>query len=391
MRRWIFVLLSLSITPTTLAEVLVVDPPGTPGALYTSVTIAVDAATDGDVIVVRGAGHGAFTVERKSLVIAGDPALTPLLQGRVTIRNLRRRQQVVLKDLQIAPALNGGIHVDQCEGPVWVEGVRVDQPYLPVNAVHGITVQDSTRVSLHDCRFVGSRAVAEAGAAGLLVERSEVYAFGCEFMGGTAFDLPSGPGAVVRDALLEASGCSIWGGDGAPGVASAVCLDHNGATGLEVQGRDSVVRLEETEVRGGVAPEPFFSCPGGVPGEAELVFDGRLIRLPGSARTLNLHLLATPSATLRAEYRGPSEEFVWLMVSPEQSRRGVLLPDPTQASMVFLGMIRDQGFRQRRFELPGTPEGSVFFFQAIARSALTGPRTIRHSNGRFVRIPLPEE
>ena len=68
---------------------------------HATIQAAVDAATDGDLILVKDTGspYASFTVDGKGLTVIGDTGNRPVLLGSAFIRNLGPDQRVVLRRL----------------------------------------------------------------------------------------------------------------------------------------------------------------------------------------------------------------------------------------------------------------------------------------------------
>ncbi|HVQ26270.1 MAG TPA: hypothetical protein VMV01_13880, partial [Planctomycetota bacterium] len=120
-----------ALSPAARAGVLVVDGPA--GSGYPNVQAAVDAATNGDVILVRQGGGGLFTIAGKSLTVIADrgadaACTTELAQGNPmggslnnVVRDIGPGGVVVLRGL-----LLGGLEISNVQGTVWVEDCTVE-------------------------------------------------------------------------------------------------------------------------------------------------------------------------------------------------------------------------------------------------------------------------
>ena len=116
------------------AEVLVVDADGS--ADFTTLQAAIDAARDGDLILVRHGDYGAAKIVGKGLHLAvlGDDVVT---SGDVELRNLAPGQTVLLSGL---PATRPGglgprLIIDGCAGSVRIHGCRIDPSLQPLGSV----------------------------------------------------------------------------------------------------------------------------------------------------------------------------------------------------------------------------------------------------------------
>ncbi len=74
-----------SLSTLSQAGVLVVAPSGAP---FTTIQTAVDAAVDGDVVLVKPGTYGGFTLNSKSLALVSDPAGAAHIAGATLIANV---------------------------------------------------------------------------------------------------------------------------------------------------------------------------------------------------------------------------------------------------------------------------------------------------------------
>jgi hypothetical protein len=91
------------LSPTAAAQpkLWIVSRSGCPLVHFAEIQPAVDAAADGDVILVRpGAGYAAFTVDAKSIAVCFEGIGGGFVAGSVTVRNLRANQSVLLHGFQ---------------------------------------------------------------------------------------------------------------------------------------------------------------------------------------------------------------------------------------------------------------------------------------------------
>ena len=144
---------------------LVLNDPLNPTGDFLQIQPAVDAAAEGDVIVVRSTTttftYEAFTIDGKSVTVIGDFQGSLLVFGGtealpircMTVRNLAPDQRVVVRDLRIGtdPIEPGG-HVEDCTGPVFLEGVEFLGPWLSDEPA--LLVEDSPTVVLTDCELI---------------------------------------------------------------------------------------------------------------------------------------------------------------------------------------------------------------------------------------------
>jgi hypothetical protein len=80
----------------------------------------VDAAADGDVLLVRAGTDPSLLIQGKSLSIVVEPLANALIQGVLTIEQLSSAQCVVITGLKVFPTLPGpaAVSIQNCLGHV---------------------------------------------------------------------------------------------------------------------------------------------------------------------------------------------------------------------------------------------------------------------------------
>jgi hypothetical protein len=118
----------LALAVPTRAEVHVVAPTVGPGVDFTDLQTAINAAAEGDTILVRDGAYGPyFYIAGKSLSVVADGASVRLTTGinigdpALWIGGLSQGQEVLVRGLRCEM----GVAVSQCEGAVWFDEVIV--------------------------------------------------------------------------------------------------------------------------------------------------------------------------------------------------------------------------------------------------------------------------
>jgi hypothetical protein len=155
----ILVLLVLGAPLATVApaqQVHVVDDSGGVGVEFTSLTAAVQAAGNGDVLLMRSGTYSqAFTIDGKSLVLAADTGAAVDLQGwPVTIRNLGTSQAVTLRGLH---GFATGWKLESNAGTVWFEDCFLE--FGGAFDPGTISAVDCAHVVVTRCEIVGLMAI----------------------------------------------------------------------------------------------------------------------------------------------------------------------------------------------------------------------------------------
>jgi hypothetical protein len=369
MRSIVTTALSLVLfTSKVLADVIIVDDDA-PGADYTSLQQAVDAATEGDLVLVGPGSYGGFLMGGQGTSIVAIPG-TVTVVGRVEILGVPTGSTVVLRGLDIGPnwaALDTVLLIDGCDGSIRLDRCRVfgGHPELKTPA---ILVRESRDVVLYRVRALGVGGFTPSawydglGARALETEASSLASYSNALLGGPGGRGDSGNsclgfcctdggpgGAALRvdtDSSVFVAGGRLTGGPpGWPGsCACLVC--SSGATGAAIQhetGRR--LRLLDTAILGTV--------------------EGLSQDIPGSARTLVLPLPLTTGGSFPVQIAGEPLEGALLVLSLEgtsdqaglaQGAQGVLHSWPPWR--VFrLGALDSDGRLQTEIQLPEVSAG----------------------------------
>ncbi len=164
----------LVLCSSALANVLVVR---TAGAPYTTIQAAVNAAVDGDVILVKQpSSYAGFTITNKALTVVGDGFVVNVT-SRVVVQSLAATRTVVLSQLDVHPP----------------------QGLVPISALVLTGIDGQVRVE--GCTLTGNDGVLDLNCP-------SGYPYGCGTDGGRGVDIGPGTGGVAF------VGCTITGGDG---------------------------------------------------------------------------------------------------------------------------------------------------------------------------------
>jgi hypothetical protein len=202
-----------SLAPLASADVLVVGPPSL-GGTHATIQSAVDAAAEGDVILVAADSPG-FTIDGKGLSVVGWPDLEVEVQGTIRVLDLPAGSTVLLDQLS-------------------VRGASV----FPEAAPALVLSSNSGQVRVHSCTLNGGLGTGFSGCvAG---------------SGGDAVVIDASMGVVLKD-------CDLLGGKAAE-VGSEACEGTRGGDGLRIS--SSVVALY-----GGTAVGGHGGQADGIPGD----------------------------------------------------------------------------------------------------------------------------
>jgi hypothetical protein len=307
------------------AGVLIVDDDGSGDFL--DVQSAVNAAAEGDTILVRDLQVEAFTVGTRSLAIVGLPTdgEDPTVNGELIIAGLMEGQQVVLSHLRLQgkqgpPGYTGGValtvvdsegSISLCDcavtgGPGSLPGGQFG---LPAPGGAGIVAYNCASVTLSSCAVAGGHgsstgSEATDGGVGLFVSSAAVSFVQTSVEGGTG-----GGDSSVAEGGAGGSGVDIELGSVFIGALDVVLRGGAGGAG-SVQwgdGGDGAVidAFSSLQVRGGVpqggsgAAAPGSSAAHGQDGQAIVSAGGVVKTLPGTLPAFTgLDAFALPGDTL---------------------------------------------------------------------------------------------
>lgn len=220
-----------------LADVRTVGPTGQ----YPNLQSAIDAASDGDVLLVAPGAGGAFTVDGKSLVIAGDgDGSVKASCGSFAIRNLGPAQSVVLRNFEQTPSLgfgpNPACRVEQCAGAVFFEDCAL------VDGDPTLLVQSCAAVELARCTVRG-------------------------FVYTPVTSTSSGAAVEMLDAALHVQASTLQGADGKDGVNFSLQAPHPGEPALRASGASFVTAVGSILIGGAGGDGAWAHIGGCVNGE----------------------------------------------------------------------------------------------------------------------------
>lgn len=208
------------------SDVLVVAQNAGPGVDFTSLQNAIDAAKDGDVVLVKTFTGAGATIAAKSLTLVVDSGNVAALSTPLTIHDVAAGSSVVVRGFNVAgPQNSAAVVVANCAGTVWIEGCKLTAPHGATVPSATLFIADSTDVVLLRTTANGANAAAGTGGIGApaLVATgltTRVSAYEATLRGGDASSAPMSHGVEGGDAMrfegLEAfvGGCSLTGGKG---------------------------------------------------------------------------------------------------------------------------------------------------------------------------------
>lgn len=267
------------------ADVRVVAPASAP---FTTIQAAVNAAVDGDVVLVRAGTYAGFTITNKALDVVGDGTVD--ITSAVRVQSLAVTRHVSLTKLRIvAGATGSALVLDANQGGVRVQDCRATGGAgtgacgAATEGGAGIAASACDDVAIVRCVLQGGPGVSgcdgSTGGAGLRAETSKVALFdtfahgdrgglgcwvNCQSCGyGYGYGGIGGSGALVLSSpTLFASGSSLTGGAGG---GNCHATDDGGWGGAGLRLYNSSARAVSCTFQGGPPALNGFPMIPGVP------------------------------------------------------------------------------------------------------------------------------
>jgi len=285
----------LALVADARAGVTIVQPTPGPEPQYTApLQAAIDAAADGEILVLHGTWLSQFdgarvVVDGKGLTIVAAAGTAPAIAS-LKIRNVPAGSQVLVRGLEISDfssALNQALYlsftrVDDCAGGVWFEDCLVvgtagagfifgeSSP-----GFHGVSVRNSAAVEFVRCELTGGKGASEGGVGmgwhpakdggdAVNAVNSKVVFRDCLLTGGK-----SGASSTEPPLELAGDGLRILDGSALLSLCTLTGGEDTGATsdpgsGLVVEGTAAVALRETSAFTGpGSPPAPPIVAPPG--------------------------------------------------------------------------------------------------------------------------------
>jgi hypothetical protein len=334
LRATMLVTLALPGAAFAAGQAFVVAPVIDPGVDFTSPQAAIDAASDGDLVLVREGSYGAVTIGDKSVTLLADTQTTvgEVRLERVRVENLAPGKTVVVRGFELGPAVFVQlVTIVDCGGAIVIEDCGSNPGTVGTFDPPTVGILNSNRVVLVRCEFMGAKAIPSTlaqivGARALYAEASNVFVQGGTLRGGAGANaaalLPGiiapstrgGAGVDLVSGFFHAVGATIEGGRGGNGTNTLQgCVPaSNGGIGLIAGG--AVVRLD-TAIVGGAPGETSGGCAPATAGDAIVVTSGSIAVVADVAREFETTSPAFEGQISTTTVRGVPGEAVFMLRS----------------------------------------------------------------------------
>ncbi len=390
--------LALALTSRAAAgDVLIVDATG--AGDFSDLQPAVDAAKNGDTLLVRAGAYSAPVLVDRDLSIVADEGAAVVVNGLFRVSGMGPLRSLLLSGLQLEGGTNGaGVGTWTMVISANMGSVRLDDCELSghdgtdlKDGGGGLLVDRCMDVALIRCRLEGGDGGNPTydnptiAGQGLSVTDSEVALYRSLVFGGAGgYGVGENPGGYAA-AAAELSGtstlysfyCFFQGGDGggSDDYISPVCTD--GQPGLIVRAKSTAHEQASVFVGGkGGYSSAFDHYCNDAPGTLIL---GSLIPLSGSPRALITQRVVREAEQYQLEVFGQAGDEVWLFASTESDftflpgrHGGWLLARRAPGLRVPLGSIGGGGSLKVDRTQPGLGagvEGILFYLQVVVRDS----------------------
>lgn len=350
-----------------------------------ALNVAVQAAADGDTLLVHAGSYFFFEVNGKSLSILAYPGETVSVTSSnppsARVRNLPLGKTCVVSGIRAY-----SLEVADCLGSVRIAGMRSGAGGIECFA----QIDNSGDVSLTTCAFRGKTNPGPIpGGTGLTILNSNVALYDTSSSGangvslpdvfGVVFGTPGGDGVSVGgSSSVFASNCSWSGGNGGNGSAPNPTCHPGGAGGDGLVANASMpVQLLATTTSGGIGG---LGCGSLSANGSPSV--GAVTNVAGARRALEAPAPVREGSPYSLTVRGEPGDRVILVTSArtrwsfEPLFSGVVLYGPGVRRHP-MGMIGASGVLTANFTAPTLPAGvdaTLLHMQAICVDTNGSPR-----------------
>lgn len=372
--------------------VRIVEPTGTSN--YPNIQAAVDAAVNGDVVLVGAGVYSGFTIPYKALIVAAAPNGGAIVHGSVQIQGLLAGREVALIGLEVSGSNDlPALWVSNCAGHVLLQDCSFTGGGGPYS---GVDVTMSNSVALVRCTATGSLGYSDFGdfygGDGVRCSNSSLAVYDCSLVGGDAqqvCDYPPGDGGWgyrgEPGSLLVASGSSARGGKGGNDCFCGKPPGKGGA-GFAVGSGSALNLLDITATSGPPGISPCGINAGSYP---EIYNQGGTVTMyPGPARKLSpTQAVASDNSIWSLSISGSNGDRIYLPGSRTlgfswvPSTGGVWLIGVPTGPTQLLGLVPSTGVLAAQKAVPDVPlplTHRAVFSQVVAADS---------ANERFLGAP----
>jgi hypothetical protein len=334
----------LALAPLVHGGVTVVAPVG---GEHTSISAAIAAAPEDEIVLVRSGFYGAFTISDKSVHVVADAGATVNVSANVTVQSLSAGKRVTLQGLRIAQGnVQPALWLQGCAGSVRVIATTSTPPFPmlggPSFPPPAAEITGCADVAFDRCELTGTAGAwfglsfGSLPADGVEVHGATVAFHDSTVRGGRGYpghpvaalpNAPGGPGAhagLATTSSIFVSGGAVRGGDGGPGINGATCTDPylhptsggQGGRGVALDAASTLVSIGGS-VSGGAGgasgSAPGCTLPPGPDGPAAT--GGTHSTIAGAPRRLDAIAPAREGGSAQLHFEGQPGDDVFLALT----------------------------------------------------------------------------
>ncbi len=365
----------LAIAVSAQGAVRVVDATGATGS-FTVVQDAIDAAADGDTVLVSAGVYGTVTIDGRDVFLAAEPE-EPVVIGDLVVSNVGASQRVAIVGIDVTSNLNI-VTVTDCAGAILFQDCEIFPTAGTFQLGSAVIVTNSAAVTFIDSRIEKSLPTLLGGGSAITSTDSAVYVHRCVLQGAELVNtttMPSAPGLFMQGGFALVVDTVIRGGDGADAFLipfTTTCQPGGdggpGARLIAGIGAPELVTVGTT-FTAGAGGGPGFTCGGGVDGVPMDVVAGTHETPAVSGRGLTVTGVAPDQSFANFRFTGLPFDFAWQAygfqvaspISYDVNLTGVSFL-AAGAKLVFRGRLDAQGERTVELFLDdlGAPVLNVF-------------------------------
>ena len=386
---------------------------------FSNLQVAVNTASDGDTLLVRGGTYGAIVIDGKGLVIQGEQGVIISVFGlfepatpSIIVRNTSLDQEVQIRGFEtFTPNVIEleNIVLDQCAGPVLFEDCNFSQ-----SGGEAVVIAACDSATFVSCDLFADQTFASTAGQfflahvyypGIVAQESNLFLYDCEVRGSNGPDsssaiflgpdippAPGGVGLILNSSNLLASGCTITGGVGGSDTDAQCENGQDGEAGLEINGSAtfgfSTARLLDTVTTGGTGGTGGCGLPDGSDAPGIVMTAGNsVIQHAGTARSFNPSSPAPAGGILSLDFQGePGDQtYIYLSLGLQPAQQlvplALALHVELPVTVLSFGTLSASGQLLVDLPVPPLPGYQLYVGQAvfIAQNGglfESGPRTV---------------
>ncbi len=343
---------AFSMSAAMALGIRIADNPASPN--FTTLQAAVDAAQDGNLLLVTPGNYGPAIIDGKSLSIVAWPTGTPHI-GPLTVRNLSSTQTLVVSGFRIEDTTGTAVTLENDAGDVRFQAcdlrggaANVSIGYYSFAGRPALAAHACAKVAIQGCQLSGGDAYVEEGGPdevgghALDAENSNIVLCDSTLHGGDGSAITN-PGGDAGDAChvvgwgLFASGCTFTGGNG--GRSDYLGCDPSGAGGDGIDATNAQLKLLDLVLQPGFGFNNVCGMPGPTGVQVRNV-GGTVAQLQGTRRRVAAAALSPDGSLLSITVTGQPGDRLYLIHSPatafqfQSAFNGVwLLPPPSMRAV----------------------------------------------------------